>query len=108
MAGRDPKYRADCIEWFHDRARETEKIQFSGPRAVFAAIEQAAERAGRSFNDQLLYVLRVCEGRQALDFSDTRSLSKWRVLIGQLEMQLNEGEAWVPCGLIFPKAEVTA
>lgn len=100
---REPKYRADSIEWFYDPAC-TSIINFRGPDAVYEAIEQAAERADRSFNDQILLILRACRGEQVLYFADTRSLKEWRDLMGQMNMQFNEGEEWIPCSAIFPNA----
>lgn len=100
---REPKYRADCVEWFHDFARETATIQLSGPHEVLAALEHAAERAGRRFNDQLFHVLRACQGRKPLDFADTRTVSEWRELMGKMDMQFREGEEWIPCSVLFPR-----
>lgn len=98
---RDPRYRADCIEWFHDSTHDA-ILQFRGPREVYEALEQAAERAGRRFNDQLVHVLRACRGGQSLDFADARSLNEWRGLMGRMDMQFHEGEEWIPCSVMFP------
>jgi len=104
-SGRDPKFRADCIEWFHDPAHDNQKIQFRGPNHVYAALEQAAEQADRTFNDQMLHILGACRGARSLDFTDARSLSEWRDLIGQMTMQFHVGEEWIPCRAIFPTPE---
>lgn len=101
---RHPKYRADSIEWFHDPTADR-KIDFTGPQDVYAAIEEAAERADRTFNDQLLYALRVCRGDVAIDFDDERSVLEWRDLMGQMKMQLNSVDEWIPCSVIFPNSK---
>lgn len=100
---RPPKYRADSIEWFHDPKADS-KIDFQGSREMYAALEEAAERADRTFNDQVRYVLRVCRGDVATDFDDERSVREWRDLIGEMRMQFNDGDEWIPCRVLFPDA----
>lgn len=99
----EPKYRADCTGWFHD-TDQTARIIFDAPPDVFDVLEQAAKRAGRTFNDQLWYLIDACRGARMLDLADERSLTEWRDLIGQMKMQFNPGEKWRPCSVLFPKA----
>ena len=105
---RDPKYRADCIDWFHEPS-ETTRIQFIIPPDVMDALEEAAERADRTFNAQLRYVIDACRGTRPLDFEDQRPLSEWRALFSQVTMQFHGGEEWYPGSAIFiPSCDAAA
>lgn len=89
------------MEWFHDPEHGS-TILFRAPRDVYEALEEAAERTGRLFNDQLSYVITACMGIRALDFSDPRSLNDWCSIIARMELQFHEGEEWIPCSVMFP------
>lgn len=59
-------------------------------------MEEAAERAGRTFNAQLEYVINVCMGDRAPHADDGRTEEEWRSLFGQLEYRWTEEEEWAP------------
>ena len=99
---RDPQYRSDCTDWFHEPS-DTKPVQFRIPPDVIYALEDAAELAGRTFNGQMFYVLNVCRGTHPLDLEDRRTLNEWSTLFSQVTMQLHEGKEWIPCTL-FCKA----
>ena len=96
---RDPRYRADCIEFFLD-PQDNDSIKFDMPMEVCQAIEKAAERAGKTFNGQLYYVLDVCAYGKPTDPDDQRTIQDWQHLLGQMLLQFNPGEPWV-LGSVF-------
>jgi hypothetical protein len=99
---RPPKHRADCNE-FYCESIEKESLFFRGPNAVFHAIEEASERAGRTCNAQMIYLIKLCRGEQLPLADDERTEEEWRSLLSRLEICLNEGEAWRPCSVILKK-----
>ena len=100
---REPKSRADCADFFC-APDQTNWIGLRGPIEVTHALEQAAEEAGRTWNDQLIYVFSVCRGEQLPSLEDKRTAEDWRTLMGGMQMCLNEGEEWIPCSVIFNRA----
>ena len=99
---REPKSRADCVE-FYCAPNQTEWIDMRGPIEVTHVLEQAAEEAGRTWNDQLVYVFNVCRGAQLPSLEDTRTAEDWRTLMGKMQMCFREREdgRWIPCSVIF-------
>jgi hypothetical protein len=71
-------------------------MQFDGSVAVISAIEHAAARTGRTWNDQFTYVLGLCLGKHPPDFDDGRSVEDWRTLLSRCRFRWSEAEAWTP------------
>lgn len=94
------KHRADCAD-FYCAPEENGRIAFRGPLTVIHALEEASERAGRTFNAQLRYVIEVCRGEEPVAADDDRTVDAWQSLVGQLEMCFDEGDEWIPCAAMF-------
>jgi hypothetical protein len=94
------QHRADCTE-FYCAPEERESLFFRGPNAVFHAIEEAAERAGVTFNAQLRYVIELCRGDRQATADDRRTEPEWRALLSQLEICFEDGGTWRPCAAIL-------
>ncbi len=88
-----PRHRGDCAHFFV-APQQTERIHFDGPVAVINAIEHAAARAGRTWNDQFTYVMGICLGMHLPDFEEARSVEDWRALVSECAFRFSEGEAW--------------
>jgi hypothetical protein len=97
---RDPRHRADCADLVCAPDQDA-WIGLRCPREVTNALEQAAEEAGRTWNDQLLYVIDMCSGHQPPSFDDTRTAEDWRTLMAQMQMQFDEGGQWFPFSYLF-------
>ncbi|MEO8048666.1 MAG: hypothetical protein ABI684_15380 [Nitrospirota bacterium] len=68
-----PRHRGDCAEFFV-ATDQTKPMIFAGTKDVLAELEHAAALAGRTWNDQVNYVMRICLGRRQPDFDDGRSV----------------------------------
>jgi hypothetical protein len=93
--GLHPRHRGDCFEFF-TAPDQTELMAFQCPATVRSELEQAAARTGRTWNDQLCYVVDLCRGHHPPDFDDPRSVEDWRTLLGQCEFRFTTAEDWSP------------
>ena len=97
-----PRYRGTCADFFV-APHQTERMHFDGPVAVIGTIEHAAARTGRTWNDQLTYVLELCLGYHPSDFDDGRSVEEWRTLLSPCAFRFSEAEAWNPFTCLWRK-----
>ena len=58
---RAPRHRADCFD-FYRRPRDTGVDRLAYPPDVIEVLENTAEQANRTWNEQLIYVIQVCRG----------------------------------------------
>ena len=94
------RHRTDCADFYYE-PQQTELMYFRAPDDVVHALEDAAEQAGRMWNNQVLYVLRVCQGAQSSP-ADRRTVREWQSLMARAEICFEEGdEDWRPCHVIF-------
>ncbi|QPD04936.1 MAG: hypothetical protein Nkreftii_002710 [Candidatus Nitrospira kreftii] len=96
------KHRADCADFYRE-PEDNACVSVRGPRAVLQAIEEASERAGRTFNAHMLYVIEACRGRLPLLADEERTEEEWRMLLQQLELRFDEGEEWIGLALGSPR-----
>jgi hypothetical protein len=73
-----PRHRGDCADFFAT-AQQPARIALDAP--VSSISEHAAALAGRTWNDQLTYVIDLCLGDHPPDFNDERSTEDWRTLM---------------------------
>ena len=66
------------------------------PVSVLSAVEHEAARSGRTWNDQLSYVLGLLLGKYPPDFEDMRSAEDWRTLLRPCGFRFRETEDWSP------------
>src|ERR1043166_2732445 len=59
---REAKHRADCSDFYCNP--DDAYIGFRAPLEIVDALEGAAQRAGRTWNEQLSYVIHVCQDRE--------------------------------------------
>lgn len=97
-----PRHRGDCADFFA-APDQIARVQLDGPVAVIGAIEHAAAQAGRTWNDQFVYVVGLFLGHHPADFDDGRSVEDWRTLLSPCRFRCNEGEAWSPCTCLWRK-----
>ncbi|GKS58183.1 hypothetical protein YTPLAS18_17100 [Nitrospira sp.] len=97
---RDARHRAECVDFYRE-PEATERVAWRGPDDVIAVIELAAERTGRTWNEQLNYVLRVCAGDQVPSLDDDRTTRDWQDLMAQMEFSTEDDERWYPCAALF-------
>jgi len=97
---RDPRYRADCSEFFAE-PNENAYLEFDGPSEVFRALEDEAEHAGRTFNAQLRYVIDVCFRGRPIHADDNRTIRDWQALAGRLSIRFEPNEPWHSCIVLF-------
>lgn len=88
-----PRHRGDCADFFSS-SDQTEFMQLDLPVNVLSAMEHAAARAGRTWNDQLCYIVKLLLGDNLPDFDDGRSVEDWRTLLSRCRFRFSEGEAW--------------
>ena len=100
---RAPRYRADCIDFYH-KPHETAVVDFSIPPDVIEILETTAEQANRTCNEQLWYVITVCRGEYPPSADDRRTVQDWQALMANAKMRLNEGEDWIPFHGFFNRA----
>lgn len=98
----NPRHRGDCADFFVD-PDQTARIQLECPRAVLGDIEHAAARAGRTWNNQFIYVMELCRGYHPPDFDDGRSVEDWRTLLSRCAFRLREAEDWNPFTCLWRK-----
>jgi len=97
-----PRHRGDCAEFFV-ATHQTHHGQFDGPVDVIDELEHAAAMAGRTWNDQLTYIMEVCLGKCLPDFDDGRSVEDWRTLLTPCRYRVREAEGWSPCTCLWRK-----
>ena len=88
-----PRHRENCAELFV-AAHQTERMHFDGPRSAIGDIEHAAAQTGRTWSDQLTYILGLCLGSHSPDFDDGGSVEEWRTLLSRCRFRWSEAEAW--------------
>lgn len=91
-----PRHRGDCSEFFRS-PHLTESVQLDALRSTVSDIEHAAAKAGRTWSEQLTYILEVCLGKHLLDFDDPRSTEDWRMLMTPCRLRWSGMEEWYPC-----------
>ena len=91
---RKPLHRADCADFFCNPEHDAE-IGFRAPDEVVEALEAAAERTGRTWNEQLLYTIDVCRGALSVPPDEERTANDWRILMTETTICL-DGEKWIP------------
>ena len=90
-----PKSRGD-LSHFYFPPHEAGRLALRVHDEVLHAVEQAATKANRTFNQQLAYVLQVCLGLSPVTADDERSAGDWQALLDQIDVRLEEDEPWVP------------
>ena len=88
-----PRHRGNCADFFSS-SDQTEFMQLDLPVTVLSALEQAAARAGRTWNDQLCYIVKLLLGDHLPDFEDARSVEDWRTLLSRCQFRFSEAQAW--------------
>jgi hypothetical protein len=89
----DPRHRGDCADFFSTPG-QTARMELDAPDSAIGDIEHAAAQTGRTWNDQLTYVLGLCLGYHLPDFEDGRSVEDWRTLLSRCRFRWSESEAW--------------
>lgn len=97
---RKPQHRADCAD-FYCNPEDDASIEFNVPQDTRYALEDAAERAGRTWNEQMTYTLQVCQGDHRVSPDDERTATDWRTLMADATMCL-DGDNWIPVRGMFP------
>ena len=90
-----PCHRGDCADFF-STTQQTECIDLDAPVSTIGEIERAAAQAGRTWNDQLTYLVELCLGDHLSDFDDRHSVDDWRTLLSRCKFRLGETECWIP------------
>jgi hypothetical protein len=90
---RKPQHRADCSDFYCHP--DDEHIGFHAPLEVIAALEDAAQRAGRTWNEQLIYVIDICREAERVSPDDERTPNGWRTLMAEVTICL-DGTTWIP------------
>ncbi|HKQ34013.1 MAG TPA: hypothetical protein VJT11_01780 [Nitrospiraceae bacterium] len=88
-----PHHRGDCAD-FYTAPQYTARIHLDGPVTTISAMEHEAARTGRNWNDQFIYVVKVCLGDHLPDFDDERSAEDWRTLLSDCNFRFSEAEDW--------------
>ena len=97
---RKPPYRADCADFYCQP--DDECIVFHMPADIRNALEAQAERADRTWNVQLIYVLKVCTGEAMPLLHDVRTVNDWRTLMATTEISFDDGGKWRPFPVLYP------
>lgn len=66
------------------------------PVDVLEELEHTAARAGRTWNDQLCYIVGIWLGHHPPDFDDERSVEDWRTLLSSCGYRFTDAEEWIP------------
>src|SRR5262245_54568134 len=94
---RKPQHRADCSDFYCNP--DDEELVFRASPDIRDALEDAAQQAGRTWNEQFIYAIEVCRGANVSP-GDERTATDWRTLLADMTMCL-DGE-WIPFRAIFP------
>jgi hypothetical protein len=97
-----PRHRGNCADFFA-APHQTARIDLAGPRPAINELEHAAARAGRTWNDQLNYILELFRGYRQPDFDDERSVEDWRTLLRLCRFRANETDDWSPFACLWRK-----
>ena len=90
-----PRHRGDCTD-FYFSPHQTERLDFKIPDDVRSEVEHAAARAGRTFNDQIIYIAKLLRDLGAPDFDDERIVEDWDALMSPCRVFLPEAGGWIP------------
>jgi hypothetical protein len=88
-----PQHRADCSDFYCNP--DHAYIGFRAPLEIIDALEAAAQRADRTWNEQLMYIVRVCREAERVSPDDERTPNDWRILMAEVNICL-DGETWIP------------
>ena len=97
-----PRYRGNCADFFV-APHQTASVQLDAPVDVISEIEASAARAGRTWNDQFTYVLKLFLGYHASDFDDMRSVEDWHTLLNPCRFRTSETRDWHPFTCLWRK-----
>jgi len=95
---RKPQHRADCSDFYCNP--EDKYVGMRASIEVVDAIEDAAQRSGRTWNKQLMFTIQVCRGVESVAADDERTVNDWRTLMAETRICLN-GD-WLPFRIFFP------
>jgi hypothetical protein len=90
-----PRHRGDCADFFAT-LQQPKRIDLDGPHSAINKLERAAAQAGRTWNDQLIYIFGLFLGYHLPDFDDGRSLEDWRTFMSPWKFRVSETEGWSP------------
>ncbi len=100
---RAPQHRADCFDLYVN-PQATAVMDFRMPPDVIEVLENAAEQENRTWNEQLLYVIRVCRGECSPSADDRRTIQDWQALMAEAIMRFRVGEDYIPFRACFNAA----
>jgi hypothetical protein len=98
----NPRHRWNCAGFFA-APHQTAHIDLAGPRSAINELEHAAARAGRTWNDQLNYILELFRGYRPPDFDDERSVEDWRTFMSPWKFRADETDDWSPFTCLWRK-----
>ena len=101
-----PRHRADCADFFRG-PNDDDRLDFRMPPDVIHEIEQAAVQTGRTWNQQLAYILMACFRKLTPTIDDPHTVKEWRALLARTHIRFEEEEDWTPFGEMFPVSETT-
>jgi hypothetical protein len=90
---RKPQHRADCSDFYCNP--DDAHIGFYAPLEIVDALEADAQRTGRTWNEQMMYVIHVCQGRERVSPDDERTPNDWRTFMAETTLCL-DGTNWIP------------
>lgn len=100
---RSPQHRAECFD-FYRSPRDTGLIDWRMPPDVIEVLENTAEQANRTWNEQIIYVIQVCRGECLPSADDRRTVQDWQALMAETETRLRACEEYILFFVFFNSA----